>query len=296
MDTLVISPITLSSEIIELSDFVFFTKENPLLLWPVRSFTFWKTIYTKEGWLMLHHNVADYGWAALNQVKRMSQIALSYDYDLFYHMIYDLNIDEEVENEIKKDDKNLIHPRINPRNNNELWEATLHFMIFDRETMYKIVNMIDLDTYLNSNGVAEGQALRWAKEIPLKIVEHPVSDKIYYWEQKDFFNYSKNPKYKFFFNKNTESEIWVGKPSKSDLIDGKLKFVFYDIQEEIMVNLNVNGVENKLNLKESIIFNLDFESTRINQLIINDGESIQDLTKTIQDTNRNLLYYETKFT
>ncbi len=90
LDVLVISPLTLPSEII------FFTKENPLLVWPVRSFTFWKSVNTKEGWVKMHHNLADYGWAGLYQVKKLSQIALSYDYDIFYHMIYDLVIDDFV--------------------------------------------------------------------------------------------------------------------------------------------------------------------------------------------------------
>ena len=40
LDTLVISPIKLPSRIIEISDFVFFTKENPVFNWPQRGFTF----------------------------------------------------------------------------------------------------------------------------------------------------------------------------------------------------------------------------------------------------------------
>ena len=54
LDILVISPLTLPSEIIESSDFVFFTKENPLLTWPVRAVTFWKTIYTPDGVVRIH--------------------------------------------------------------------------------------------------------------------------------------------------------------------------------------------------------------------------------------------------
>ena len=131
LDTLVISPITLPREIIEVSDFVFFTKENPILDWPVRGFTFWKTHYSSEGWVTMHRNVGDYGWAGLYQIKKMSQIALSYDYDLFYHIIYDLEIDQYIIDTIKSDKPNLIHPRINPNDNDDWWDATLHFMIFE---------------------------------------------------------------------------------------------------------------------------------------------------------------------
>jgi len=296
LDVFVISPINLSTEIIDICDFVFFTKENPLLLWPIRSFTFWKTVYTKDGWIMLHHNVADYGWAALNQVKRMSEIALHYDYDLFYHIIYDLDIDEKVVSEILNNHVNLIHPRINPKNPKELWEATLHFMIFDKVTMKKIVDKIDLKTYLDSNGVAEGQALKWASEIPLKIVEHPVKDRVYYWEDKDFFDYSKNNRYKFFFSKNTDSEIWIGEPPKKDFIDGNLKIIFYDIKDKTDIVLKINDKQYSYTISESIVFYIDQNSKEIYSMIIDDGEYVVDLSDDIKNTNRNLIYYETKFT
>ena len=70
LDTLVISPIKLPSRIIEISDFVFFTKENPVFNWPQRGFTFWQSLNTSDGWVTMHRNVADYGWAGLYQVKK----------------------------------------------------------------------------------------------------------------------------------------------------------------------------------------------------------------------------------
>jgi hypothetical protein len=290
LDTFVISPITLPSEIIELSNFVFFTKENPLLVWPVRSFTFWKTIFTNDGWVTMHHNVADYGWAGLYQIKKMSQIALTYEYDIFYHMIYDLDIDAQVESEIVNNDINLIHPRVNPNNPNDLWEATLHFMVFDRNTMEDIVNRINLDVYLNGNGVAEGQALKWAKEIPLTISEHPVKDQIYYWKDVDFFNHSKNENYRFFFSKNDNTEIWVGEPPTSEYLDGNLRIVFYNILNTTDITISVNDVEYSFTIDKSQMIKLDCKSKDVNQFIINDGDIINDLSKTIQNTNRNLIY------
>jgi FkbM family methyltransferase len=292
LDTLVISPIPLPSKVIELSDFVFFTKENPLLLWPIRSFTFWKTVYTENGWVMMHHNLADYGWAGLYQVKKLSEIALSYNYDLYYHLIYDLEIDEVLISEILNNEKNLIHPRINPKKLDELWEATLHFMVFDKETMKKIVDNIDLDEYLKSNGVAEGQALKWANEVPLKISKHPVKDKIYYWEDTDFFNYSKNPNYKLFFNKNEESEIWVQEPPVEGWISNKTKIFFYDVKEPFNLKIFLDNIVYNYNITDNTILNFENDSTKIVNLIIDDGKYLTDFSDTIKKINRNLIYYE----
>ena len=49
MDVMCLSPnfINLSKEIVELSDFIFYTKENPILKWPEKSMTSWKPICLK---------------------------------------------------------------------------------------------------------------------------------------------------------------------------------------------------------------------------------------------------------
>ncbi len=291
LDVLVISPISLPDEIRELSDFVFFTKENPLLLWPVRAFTFWKSIPTDKGFVMMHHNLADYGWAALYQVKKMSQIALTYDYDMFYHFIYDTDIDEQLQKEIIDNDVNFIHPRRNPNNYDEIWEATLHFMVFDRPTMQEIVSRIDLNTYLRSNGVAEGQALKWAQEIPLKISDYPLKDKVYYWENVDFFNHSINPDYKLFFNKNEYSQIWVDETMQESYVDENLRFFIYDVLKPQELKIQINDNTEKIYISKNELFVFEHSSMNIQKLIIEDENGILDLTDKIKSANRNLIYY-----
>lgn len=292
VDTLVISPLTLPSEIIELSDFLFFTKENPLLTWPVRDFTFWKTIHTSEGVVRIHRNVADYGWAGLYQIKKLTQIALTFNYDIFYHLIYDLDIDEQVISEIKNDEINLIHPRVNPNNPNDIWEATLHFMIFDKAKMMEIERMIDLQTYLNSNGVAEGQALKWAKELNIKLSEYPVKDKIYYWGKVDMFDYSKSPNYKLFISKNETAEIWRGNPLKSEVLSPMFRLLFYDLKKNYLFTVQTKFQRQTFTLTESKLIEFNFDSNIVNELIIEcDGESI-DYSDTINKISRNIVYYE----
>ena len=292
LDTLVISPVTLPKEIIEISDFVFFTKENPLLNWPVRGFTFWQTHYSSEGWMTMHRNVAEYGWAGLYQIKKMSQIALSYDYDLFYHIIYDLEIDQYVIDTIKSDKPNLIHPRINPNKNDDWWDATLHFMIFDREKMSKIVDVIVLEDYLNWDGVAEGQALRWSQIFDIEISKTPVRDKIYYWGDRGFFDYSLNPKYKMYISKNPNSYIWVeenGEKVEKDL-NSNLKFYFYDFSEQQNIKINVDGIIKEYQLNQNKIVDFGLDSLKVQKISLMDNDGEYDYSNTFKEIDRNLVY------
>jgi hypothetical protein len=292
LDTLVISPITLPKEIIELSDFVFFTKENPLLNWPLRGFTFWKTHYSIDGWVTMHRNVADYGWAGLYQIKKMSQIALSYDYDLFYHIIYDLKIDQYVIDTIKSDKPNLIHPRINPNKNNEWWDVTLHFMVFDREIMSKIVDVIVLEDYLKWDGVAEGQALMWTQLFDIEISKTPVEDKIYYWGDREFFNYSFNSKYKMFISKIPNTNIWVeenGVQVEKDL-SSNLTFYFYDFLGPQTIKINVDGITKEYELNQNKIINFDVDSTSVKSISLTDNDDEYDYTTVYKEISRNLIY------
>lgn len=292
VDTLIISPLTLPSEIIELSDFSFFTKENPLLTWPVRDFTFWKTIYTPEGVVRIHRNVADYGWAGLYQIKKLTQIALTYNYDIFYHLIYDLDIDEQVVSEITNNRTNIIHPRVNPNNPNDVWEATLHFMVFDRKKMLEVENMIDLQVYLDSNGVAEGQALKWARELNIELSKHPVKDKIYYWGKVDMFDYSKTPNYKLFISKNETAEIWRGQPLQSEILNPNFRLLFYDFKNKLSVKIKTNGYSEFFEITTNKLIELNLDSNTVYNLEIEcDGDNI-DYSDTLKKISRNIVYFE----
>lgn len=289
LDTFVISPLNLPKEIIEKSDFVFFTKENPVLVWPDRAFTFWKTSHTKDCWIMMHHNVADYGWAGLYQIKKMTQFALSYDYDIFYHMIYDLDIDETVLEEIKTNVVNRIHPRVNPNKPDDIWEATLHFMIFDREKMIEVEKRINYHDYLIKDGVAEGEALKWAKELPLEISKIPVRDKIYFWGERDFFNYNKEEGFKYFISKNEPTTV-LERPENDNLITTNLKIFFYDFTSEKEIKVLINGKEFLLKLNENFLFDSGFPYADVVQFQLNyDGKMI-DMMETYKKISRNLLY------
>jgi hypothetical protein len=292
LDVLIISPVLLPNEVILECDYSFFTKENPVLVWPQRAFTFWKTVYYKGNFVMMHRNVSDYGWAALNQIKRLSEIALSYDYDIFYHLIYDLDIDNVIINEIKTNQVNFIHPRINPRvdpnNKDEFWEATLHFMSFDREMMNKVLDLITYENYTNGNGFAEGQALTWTKVLPIEIKSEPVKDKIYYWENYDFFNYSKDENYKLFISKHDECEIIKNGSQITETQDSKLRLFFYDVKEPKTVKILCDENDYEFFVDSNFYVTLNNDSTKVKKLIIND----QDFSEVFNNIDRNITYID----
>jgi hypothetical protein len=107
IDVMAISPIEIPYDITKLCDFFFYTKENPLLGWPERAHTQWYRMPISENRITeIHRAFYDYGWAALYQTKKLSQLALTFDYDIFYHLIYDLEIDDIIKSELKSNEVN----------------------------------------------------------------------------------------------------------------------------------------------------------------------------------------------
>lgn len=295
LDTLVIAPnfLPLDEEVVKLSDFVFYTKENPLLKYPVRQYTHWYERQLTEGRVItLHRGFADYGWAALYQTKKLFQIALTFDYDLFYHIIYDLEIDDVLKGEFLGNESNIIHPRRNPNHPEEIWETTLHFMVFDREMVEKIEKEITLQEYLSTNGVAEGEVLKWTKKFDLKTSGHCVKDKIFYWEGFDFFNVSPYPEFKMFISKNPELEIWLGYETPyPELLTPNLRIVFHEIPENFEIDLMVNDVKIKLKPTNWEYIELPINSQKIQNISFNYNGIVKDFTKEYSEINLNQVFY-----
>ena len=157
IDIMVNAPISIpiKQEIIDLCDFFFYTKENPLLKWPVRHFNHWYKMPIENNKVcVLEKGLSDYSWARLYQSKKLSQFALSFDYDQFYHIEYDVEIDEVVKNAFLSDEVNIIFPRRDPHDPTFLRETTLHLMVFDRpmmENIEKEIKQIKENIKINKN-------------------------------------------------------------------------------------------------------------------------------------------------
>jgi hypothetical protein len=293
VDVMVISPIHLPKNITDLCDYYFQTKDNPLLEWPIRAYTHWyRKEHSPEKILYMHRGLADYSWAALYQTKKLSQLALTFDYDMFYHMIYDLEIDSVIEQEFLENN-NIVHPRRNPNNPEEIWEANLHFIALNRELMEQIEKDITLDEYLRTNGVAETEVKKWVVKYNIPTSEHFIKDTIFYWDDFDFYDYKLFPEFKMFISKNTQAEIWVNKETICEQLGENLRIVFHGFEDTIgEVKIKINGIWYNETPKPFEYIEFPINSQEIDELIFEyNGKSV-DYTKDYSYIIRNLVYYD----
>jgi hypothetical protein len=297
IDVIAISPLPLDKEHIEACDYLFFTKENPILGWPTRLFTFWKEFRVGDGQILtLQRGVGDYSWAALYHVKKLTQIAMDYDYDIFYHMIYDLEFDDNVKDALENFKGNIVYPRRDPNNPEVLWETTLHLMSFDRDTMERIEKEITLENYLSTNGVAEGEVLKWKNKFNLNGSETPVKDKIYYWKDYDFFDYSPIKDFKMFFSKNDFMDIWLGNENniRKETLPNNLRVVFYGNQNIGEISLVINETNFDIKPKPLELIDIPINSTEIKNISLLYQNKKYDLSEEYKKVMLNQIYINNK--
>jgi hypothetical protein len=203
IDVILISPIFLPESTTSLCDYYFQTKDNPVLDWPIKSMYSWKEISIKNIKYKIAGTCGDYGWAGLYQVKQLSEIALLFDYEQFFHMIYDLKIDENVLEGFNSEKICNVYPS---KRDNNIWVVGLHFIIFNRNNLKRFISNIHLDSYLSLKGA---DAFVWLHNLqtilPYKNESIPVEDEIYYYQGQDFFNHSPIDDLPFFIIKNDET-------------------------------------------------------------------------------------------
>jgi len=233
IDVMIISPFKLNDEVIELCDHLIFSKENPLLDWPEKAYVQWQLLNINGGNIKMNTTCPDYGYAGLIQIKRMADLALSMDYDMFFPMIYDININEHVESVFKNNKKNSFFPSMR---DGDVWLIGLHLISLDREHLTSFKNLITKESYLTD---LSGDAFSWTYSvldfIPGIIENEPVEDLIYYFKDIDFFNFSIIEEIKCFIHKIENQDI---------------KFIFYDFKEIKKFIIKTEDFEYEYNVKE----------------------------------------------
>jgi len=251
LDVMVLSPVLLDEEVIRLSDYVFYTKDNPVLDWPEKAIYYWTEFYHKGNKCKFSRTVSDYGWAGFHQVKQLSQIAHGMDYDYYYHMIYDLKVDDLKEYFLKQESKTIF-----PSKRDETtWNYGLHFMIFNKECLKLFSDLITKELYMRFNsGNAFDCLEKIAQIMNCDRGDKFVEDEIYYFENNDFFNFSPFKDFNFFIENN-------------DKLLSNIKLWFYNMTEQINLTIRVNGIE-----KNEIINNFDIIDLGVNKNNIEDIE------------------------
>lgn len=270
VDVMIISPLKVPDELIDICDYVIITKENPVLDWPEKSYYQWwdGTIGGKH--ITMETTYPDYGYAGLVQIKRMSDLSLSMDYDLFFPMIYDINITQHVEEVFRGNLKNSFFPSMR---DGHIWGIGLHLISLDKEHLIRFKTMITKESYLVEG---EFDAFAWlhraVKLVPGVVEKTPVEDLIYFLENKNFFDFSLCNKYKCFIHKSGYDNV---------------KLVFYDYGgiKNFIVRYNNNSETFDLREWEQVeIPTIDLDTLEIEH----DGEVI-DYTQTFKKIGQNIL-------
>jgi len=274
LDVIVISPFNLPENITSKCDYFFITKDNPILDWPTRSMYAWRGLNIDGVKYNMARTYPDYGYAGLTQIKQLSQIALNFNYDQFFHMIYDIKIDENVINGFHSNKTNSVYPS---KRKDDVWPVGLHFLIFDRKNLETFISYINLETYL---GVKNGDAFAVLHSIKDKvnyvIEETPIEDEIFYYDGIDFFNLSPIEELKFFIEKNDENPDTI-------------KLLFYNIKDDVEILLNVDGEQSQHKLHNFYLINLGFTKFNMKPVSIEYNGINYDLTEIIKNIKHNEL-------
>ena len=271
LDVMVNSPLSLPSDVINMCDFYVQTKENPLLYWPQKSVMSWVRNTDKDKEIVIKRALIDYGWAALYQTKKLSEYALTYDYDRYYHIIYDTEIDDTVVSTFLSDKKCNFYPFHEHK-------VSLHLIALDRENLLKFSNLITFDSYLKFNCIVEN----WLYDtliksnMDYKIELEKIEDLILFHKDDNLFDYSNISGLVFFIVKDV-------------VHNDEVCLYFYNNKEKINVLITVDGVESSYDISNRDIVNLGFKPYDIKNVLISYDGISSDITEKIKNIIHNVI-------
>lgn len=277
LDILLITPFNLPEKHIRLCDYVFITKDNHVLDWPQKAIIYWKQFFINNKMIKINKSVPDYGYAGLYQTKQLSEIALSLNYDYFYHIIYDLKFDEIVISGLNSTEAAKVYPS---KRNDTVWSAGLHFMIFNKENLKKYADSITLESYLfNNNGDVHTWLNNLRYILPYNISDKPVEDEIYFFDDVDIFNSSPIPDINFFIEKNDQSL-------------SNIKLFFYNTNNK-KINIKIENTILNSEIKNDEIVDLGFNIYNIkNTSIIVGGLEFDVTADIVKIKHSSIEYYD----
>ena len=277
IDTLLFAPKGLLPKwIINKANHCIITEENPILSLEERKHLIWKKPVSKFN---LRHTLIsrDYGWASLNQIKRLLAYGCELDYDIIYSIVYDLNIDDELTKVINNNDVNYFFS--NRRNDGTIMSCGNIFITLDRNNCREISKRITLERYNSSNESAENLLNNIRKELNIPMHQHITNDLLYElsWDKLIQFNISNIDDVKIFID---NSQIHIDKK--------EIAIHFYDLKNPIQVkvkDLDMTIDEEKILFikldKPDFIFTVNGESINV------DGLTTFPITEIKIDDNNN---------
>lgn len=270
IDTILFTGLHLPEDIYKNSDYVIISKEYPLLDWPTKAYVQWWDGKINENHVTMATTMPDYGYAVLNQIKRMADLSLSMDYDQFYIMDYDLNITNYVKNILLENKPNSFFP--SKRGDHSFWPIGLHLISLDRKHLIRFKNLISKESYLTD---LNGDAFSWTHKainfVPGIIESEYMEDLIYNFENKDFFDYSIIEEIKCFIHKVENQNI---------------KFIFHNFNKIKTFTIKTENFENEYNIKEWEEIELPYKEY-ISFIVIYEGKEY-DFTNILNKIKHNI--------
>lgn len=267
VDTLLLSPIEVSDDIINLTTYFFHTKENPVTTISEKTYIFWKKIND----IKLERFFPDYGWADLYQRKKLSQIALTFDYDLYYHIIYDTKIDYNIIQEIHGDKCGSYYS--NRATTGDINDVSLHFLPLNRQQLKSFEEYITKESYVTSHDLVHQYLIKWFNHNNFTKSEVIVDEYINYYGDEDIFSLIQDNDLKLFFEKD-------------ELNNKTNSFILYgENQRDVTLIINDEIQFNSVKMSQIIDSKMYYEDIKKIEIII-DGLSI-DCTRSYNKIGRN---------
>jgi hypothetical protein len=270
LDTFLYSPIIIPNNIIECCTYFMYNKENPVLHFPEKGVFCYNVSDFNGKRYTIRKMLKDYGWANLYQFKKLSEVALTFDYTHFYNIIYDLIIDDDVI-------KNILSDKESSFFKFHEHDVSLHLIILNKDNLQKVLPSLTLENYLSdkSNFAEKFLHTILKSKLPNGVFENVyVNDKIFYYGKEDQFNYSDIDGIKYFIIKDYYN-------------NNSIKIYFYQIPENIKIN--INNLEFKINERDLIdlgVFNMDNITIKFDDFEYSIKDKISDIVhNTIEITD-----------
>ena len=238
-DVLLTSHIPLPENIQSQVEYLVYDKSNPILHWPKRGMTYWKTFSTDVESLKLVNILPDYGWTAFNQLLTSSHLGLSLEYDYYSFINYDIIFTQQMIETMKLPHDFLCSKVYESKNQDGFRFPSFMFNIVSKKNLKKLIPLISKQQYINGNFKDAEHYLGYLLSVfDYETYTEVIKDQIEYGD-KDPFNYNKdNSLFKIFYQSVTDPKIYKTPPS----------ILLYDIQEKFELIIN----KEKLTLTPSV--------------------------------------------
>lgn len=272
IDTAVISPLPFPEDITNLSDYTFITKENPVLDWPDRAISVWRTVPPTHE--KLTTTTPDYGFAGLNHVKRLGEMFINYDYKHFTFIIYDTIITDQVLKILEEGHESIVYPS-KFTNSDLIFDVSLHLLSFNKENLKKVIGCIDFEQYKKSRQEWDAFAYlhnKVVKPLDINIGKLVIEDEIHYHE--DLFNHSPIPDFTYFIHSPDENHQIPNR-------DYELQIFFYNIKTPLHLSFNINNVKKEFLIENNTTINLGIKKSQMKNVSFDYQNKTYDITDKI---------------